>query len=129
MPGFQVHGGQFGVAQDGGQQVVEVVRYAAGEAADALHLLGVRQLGLEGPPLGYVLQDAVVADQPAVLGELRHRRAPHPPHHAVLAHDAVLHLAHSLSRLHLPGLLQDQRLIVGLDHRKPQVGIRVELRG
>ena len=34
--------------QDGGEHVVEVVRDAAGESADALHALGAQQLRLDG---------------------------------------------------------------------------------
>ena len=47
--GRQLVGEQRGVAEYAGQQVVEVVRDAAGEAADALHLLGLEQLLLEAP--------------------------------------------------------------------------------
>ena len=41
-----------GVADDRGQQVVEVVRDAAGQAADRFHLLRVAQLLFEDQPLG-----------------------------------------------------------------------------
>ena len=43
---------QVGEADDGGQHVVEVVRDAAGELADRLHLLALRELQLERPLLG-----------------------------------------------------------------------------
>ena len=39
--------GELAVAADRGQQVVEVVRHAAGELADGLHLLCLAQLVLE----------------------------------------------------------------------------------
>ena len=45
---------QAAVAEDRGQQVVEVVRDAAGELADRLHLLRLPQLLLELAPLGDV---------------------------------------------------------------------------
>ena len=35
----QIHPGHLDVAEDRGQEIVEVVRYAAGESADAVHLL------------------------------------------------------------------------------------------
>ena len=43
---------QVGEADDGGQHVVEVVRDAAGELADRLHLLALRELRLERALLG-----------------------------------------------------------------------------
>ena len=43
--------GELAVAADRGQQVVEVVRHAAGELADGLHLLRLPQLALEADPL------------------------------------------------------------------------------
>ncbi len=45
------------VADDGRQEIVEVVRDAAGEIADRIHLLRLQQLQLEAPPLGHVLDD------------------------------------------------------------------------
>ena len=43
---------QVGEADDGGQHVVEIVRDAAGELADRLHLLALRELRLERALLG-----------------------------------------------------------------------------
>ena len=34
------------IAEDGGQKIVEIVRYPAGELADALHLLALQELRL-----------------------------------------------------------------------------------
>ena len=51
---------QRGVAADRGQQVVEVVRDAAGEAADALELLRVQQLVLQPFPVGDVARESDV---------------------------------------------------------------------
>ena len=57
--------GQLQVAQDGGQQVVEVVGHAAGQPADGFHLHRMLQLLLQStalrlgaPPLGNVTGDA-----------------------------------------------------------------------
>ena len=46
---------EIGVAEDDRQHVVDVVGDAAGEAADALELLHLRELLLEPAPLGHVL--------------------------------------------------------------------------
>jgi hypothetical protein len=46
-----------GVADDGRQEVVEVVRHAARQLTDGLHLLSLSQLGLEEPSLGYINGD------------------------------------------------------------------------
>ncbi len=48
------HQQQVAVAVDRGQEVVEVVRDAAGELADRLHLLALHELRLEGLQLGGV---------------------------------------------------------------------------
>ena len=50
--------------RDHGEQVVEVVRDAAGEAPDRLHLLGVAELRLERPDGGEVADDD---DDPEIL--------------------------------------------------------------
>ena len=44
------------VARDHGQQVVEVVRDAARQPADRLHLLGLRQALLQPQPVGHVMR-------------------------------------------------------------------------
>ena len=53
-----------GVAEDRGEQVVEVVRDAAGELADRLHLLALSQAVLEIAPLGDVARDG---DEPVEI--------------------------------------------------------------
>jgi hypothetical protein len=45
---------QVGVAEDRGQQIVEVVSDASGQLTDRLHFLRVAQLFLEAPPFGNV---------------------------------------------------------------------------
>ena len=60
-PGGELARGELAEAEDDGEQVVEVVRHAAGEQADGLHLLRLAQLLLEALPRGRVLHhgDAV----------------------------------------------------------------------
>ncbi len=41
------------VAEDRGEQIVEVMGYSAGQPADAFHLLRVQQLPLQADPLGF----------------------------------------------------------------------------
>jgi hypothetical protein len=55
-PDADVAPGHVRVPRDHGQEVVEVVRDAAGELADRLHLLGLPQPLLELAPLGDVAQ-------------------------------------------------------------------------
>ena len=64
---------QIEVADDDAEHVVEVVRHAAGEVADRLHLLRLRELALDQPAFGDVLHGAGDAADDAVL--VRHRPA------------------------------------------------------
>ena len=48
------HQQEFGIADDDGEQIVEVVRHAARELAHGLHLLRLREFGLERLLLGHV---------------------------------------------------------------------------
>ena len=57
------------VAEQHGDQVVEVVRDAGGEAADGLHLLRLAQLGLEPIALAEVARDRGDADDLAVADQ------------------------------------------------------------
>ncbi len=87
------------VAQDHRQQVVEIVRHAAGELADAFHflrlgelLLGAHQLLLRGAALGDVARDLGKAQQVAVavVDAIYHHARPEA--RAVLAHALALGL-------------------------------------
>ena len=49
---------QLGVAEDRGQEIVEVVGDAAGELADRIHLLRLDQLRFELPAFGDIDADA-----------------------------------------------------------------------
>ena len=61
---------QLEIADDRGQQIVEVVRDAAGQMADGLHLLGLAQLLLHRFPGGQVARRR--HDEPVALVLLRH---------------------------------------------------------
>ncbi len=58
---------QLGVGEDDGQQVVEVVRDAAGQLADRLHLLGLAQLFLQPATFTHVFGEHFVTFDAAVL--------------------------------------------------------------
>ena len=47
---------RFRVAYDSGEDIIEVMRYAAGERAYRLHLMGMPQLFFELPYLRYIVQ-------------------------------------------------------------------------
>jgi hypothetical protein len=70
----RVAGGQHvELHEDGGEQVVEVVRHAAGQLADGLHLLALRELQLDLLLLGDVHQighPAAPLFRPGALGEI-----------------------------------------------------------
>ncbi len=54
------------VADDGGQDIIEIVGYAAGKGADALHLLGMAELFFELLILGDVSADAQYTEELAL---------------------------------------------------------------
>jgi hypothetical protein len=45
---------QFGLSQDHAEQVIEIVRDAAGQPADGVHFLGLQELPFERSPFGDV---------------------------------------------------------------------------
>ena len=71
---------QVGEADDRGQHVVEVVRDAAGELADRLHLLALRELQFERPLLGRLER----VDDGRVLARLAFQDRAHEEAHASL---------------------------------------------
>ena len=74
---------QLGAAQDGREQVVEIVRDAAGELADRLHLLRLPELVLEALPVGDVPEVRQQRDRtPIGVGDDREVEI-HPEHAAV----------------------------------------------
>ena len=92
------------IADDDGQQVVEVVRDAAGQLADRLHLLRLRKLLLRAlqrllrlAPLGDVARDLGEADQLAGRIADRVDDDARPEGRAVLAHPPALGLELALA--------------------------------
>jgi len=85
MAGFQLGHGELDVAQDGAEDVVEVVRDAAGQGAERFHLLGLVQLRLEAAQLGLGL---AVGRAARGLRQLALERRPEPPQ--VLLHHVVV---------------------------------------
>ncbi len=67
---------QLAEAENHRQQIVEVVRHAAGQASDGFHLLGLLKLRLEHVALGHVLGDADSAHRFAAARPRRMRPAP-----------------------------------------------------
>ena len=57
VPRLEVRGEHLAVAEDDGQEVVEVVSDAPGEVPDGLHLLGLPELHLHPVALGHVHRD------------------------------------------------------------------------
>ena len=74
---------QLAVPQNHGQQIVEVVRHAAGQPSDGFHLLRLLILLLQRAAFGDVQGDADAAHRFAVLAEVDAARAAQPPHRAV----------------------------------------------
>ena len=67
-----IHEHQFGVAAHDGQEVVEIMRHAAGELADGFHLLRLAELGLQPAAFGDVAEGP---DSPVVGSVVaQHRR-------------------------------------------------------
>ena len=81
---------QIRIADDGGEHVVEVVRDAAGELADRLHLLRLRELRLQRPLLGGVDR---VHDRGLALARALHRRDVEARRARGVAGERRLHLA------------------------------------
>ena len=83
------HQQEFAIADDDGEQIVEVVRHAARQLADRLHLLRLREFGLQRLLLGDVDQiehrlpsaDAGLANSSAMRSSplAVWRRAARPP--------------------------------------------------
>ena len=99
---------RFEVADDDGEQVVEVVRDAAGELADRLHLLRLPQLLLDRAALGEVARDLGEAHDCAglVVDRIDHDAGPElltilayaPRLGFVLAQRALPSSAHGMAR-------------------------------
>ena len=90
IAGLEILQHQLAVPQNDGQQVVEVVRHAAGQLSDGFHLLRLLILRLEGPAFGDVHGDPDAAHRLAVLAEMDTARAAQPPHGAVRPDRSIL---------------------------------------
>ena len=116
---------EVGVAADRGEQVVEVVRDAAGELADGLHLLRLPELVLEPVPRGDVGGDGGVADDGA-----RPRRGPATSTSQIQRSSpfgcTIRKSSSIVPRRCAVELLEDAGAVVGVDRRRPgqRVGVR-----
>ncbi len=112
---FGAIGDRFGQDPDGagddGQDVVEVVRDAAGQLADRFHLLGLAVLRFRG-----LLFRQVAADEEMPPHRLRPRSHPGQRHRAaVLVDVARLEIAHLVAAPRRPHLVAGAVEIVGMD--------------
>ena len=107
-------------AADAGQQIVEVVREAAGQLADGFHLLRLAKLLLDRALLGQVARDLGEADQLArvVADRIDDHASPEP--RAVLAHPPAFGFEAALARGGLQRDARDPRraILVGVEPRK-----------
>ena len=102
---------QLGVAANRRQQIVEVVRDAAGQAADGLHLLCLAELILELYAIADVVHGGEDRALAAVLG---HRAEGFDLDHLAVLADAAhcqLHAGH-VFRIETPELVLDQLTIL-----------------
>src|SRR6185437_672548 len=102
--------GEIEIADDDAEQIVEIMRHAAGEIADRLHLLRLDKLALQGGGLGRVLEQAddgaqvpVFIDRPAAEADLDERPVLAPPPQREVADD--LALGHALDDLRRGGAI------------------------
>ena len=112
--GAQVIQQQVGIAGDRREDVVEVVRHAAGQAPHSLHLLRLAQLLLQADALGDVARGAEDSDQLALAELGRGRELAHP---IVALPGAYAQQAHAIG---LPAdgaaeQLERERHVVGVD--------------
>ena len=119
---------QFGKARDGHQDVVEVMRHTAGQAAYRFHFLRLAKhllhlgLFLFGPlALGDVLEQAVVFLQDPGAIVPRKKGVTHPSHGAVLPYDAMLDGRRRALLDHMALHLHHGVTVIGGHHLGPQV--------
>src|SRR4051812_27842862 len=92
MASAQLESCNFGGAEHAGQNIVEVMRDAAGESTEGIHFLGLTQLILELVFGGDVLGDACDAIN-ATLGIFDGKSAVvNPPDRPVGTHNAILEI-------------------------------------
>ena len=123
--GGQIPGHQFGVPQDGRQDVVEVVRDAADQRAERFELLRLAQLGLERqahllglPPLGDVLHRPE-RDGGAAIGVVTRLAALVDVLHPPVCHQQPMHQVIRDALFHRRGVgAVDQLAVVGMHARQ-----------
>ena len=81
--GIEIGQQELAVAQNGGEQIVEVVRHAARQPSDGLHFLRLLILRFQRVPGGDVQRNADAAHRFAVRAELKAAAAVQPPDRAV----------------------------------------------
>ena len=98
MPLLDLVHGQTRKADDGGEHVVEIMRDAARQPADALHLLSLQELRLDLFLAGHILGQSREAEDFVLLIQHGKRSIPYPADFPVRPDDAILLLV---------GLMQD----------------------
>ena len=106
LPAGNSFGQDLRVAEDDGQQIVEVVSHAAGQTADSLHLLRLAQSLLERHPLGDVMHQRRHAEHSTRLVDER-RVVPVTSDRAAVLRDVVIRVSRSttLTQQRLPHLV------------------------
>ena len=115
---------QLRIARDRREHVVEVVGDAAGELADRLHLLRLPQLLLELLLLGDVEEEALVADDRAVLVADRDRLVEHPDDASVARDEPELAARGNALLARLAGERCDSLAVVWMDAVVRELGLR-----
>ena len=121
---------QLAMPQDLRQQVVEVVRHAAGQQSDRLHFLRLEILLLQRPAIGDVQGSPDTAQRLAVLAELDPSGTAQPPHRAVGPHRSMVEAEIDAGFRRVRKRLEHHRAIVGmnaLDERLDRAGKRTGL--
>ena len=113
--GIEIVQHQVAVPENHGQQIVEVVRDAAGQPPDGFHLLRLLVLLFERAALGDVQRDPDAAQRCAVRVEVDAARAGQPPHGAVRPDRPVLDREIVAALLGLLERRHDRRPIVGMN--------------
>ena len=117
-------------AEHGGEQVVEIVRDAAGQLADRVHLAGLEQLLLEVLAVGHVEQGAGILGGIAVLRPEQHRLVEEMLVLAVGALPAIFD-RHRAGALALPERCERAVAVLGVEPVGPQgrLGLDIARRG
>ncbi len=120
-----LHSSQFRLHHDGGENIVEIVRDAAGKPADGLHLLGVAQLFLQLATLGNIPGQTYYALDLTAGTTHRKSAVTNPAHLAIGPNDSVF-LVVGAGSLLSGGRAQNALAVVGMDCLKPGAGLSIE---